>query len=292
MKLNRLQRFWRSALRVASWRLITALHIDAFHKIPGAKFSMYLEPRFRSVGSLAVYSLGLWYEEALTLLPALLGPADGFIDCGASQGVFALYASQLVGPHGRVIAVEPQSYATRAIRLSAAANDFQQLWVREAAVSDQDGQALLGIGDEPVAASLMKPEAENSTLVETVRLDSLLPEFGERRVKAIKLDVEGAEELALRGAERLLSEHRPHVIFECYNANDQAAIGAYDRLSQKGYEFFLPEHGKLLALNGERRESFNILAVHPSRRATVASLIDRQPNRADLEGRSPHRRAA
>jgi FkbM family methyltransferase len=267
------RRFGPATLRVARWRLISALGVEAFHRVPGARFRMYLEPRFRSVGSLAVYSLGLKYEPALKLLPALLGPGEGFLDCGANQGVFALLAADLVGPTGRVVAIEPQSYAVRALRLSAAANDFQHLTVRQAAVSDQDGRALFGVGDEPVAASLAKPDASNAVLVETVRLDTILDDFGARGVHVLKLDVEGYEEAALRGAEQLLFRHRPHVIFEAYDTSDRSTQGAYDRLSEQGYEFFLPEKGALRPLRGERRESFNILAVHPSRKSGMEKLL-------------------
>jgi FkbM family methyltransferase len=226
------------------------------------------------VGSLAVYSLGLKYEPALTLLPALLGPGQGFLDCGANQGVFALLAAELVGATGRVLAIEPQAYAVRALRLSAIANDFRQLTVRQAAVSDQDGRALFGTGDEPVAASLTKPDAPNAILVETVRLDTVLDDFGGRGVHMVKLDVEGYEEAALRGAQQLLARHRPHVIFEAYDTADRSTQGAYDRLGEHGYEFFLPEKGALTPLGGERRESFNILAVHPARKAEVENLLN------------------
>ena len=273
MRMNYFQRFRGSTLRVAQWRLISALGIDTFHRIPGARFRMYLEPKFRSVGSLAVYSLGLDYEEALKLLPDLLGPGDGFLDCGANQGVFALFAADLVGATGRVVAIEPQAYAVRSLRLSATANDFHHLTVRQAAVSDEDGQAMFGVGDEPVAASLSKPDAANAIQVDTVRLDTVLADFGDRGVSVLKLDVEGAEEAALRGAERLLAQHRPHIIFEAYNASDASTQGVYARLREEGYEFFLPEDGALTPLGDERRESFNILAVHPTRKAGVAGLI-------------------
>jgi FkbM family methyltransferase len=279
MKLNYFRRFRGALGRILVWRMISALGVEAFHRIPGARFRTYLEPRFRRVGSLAVYSLGLNYEEALTMLPALLGPGESFLDCGANQGVYALYASDLVGPTGRVVAIEPQAYAARAIRLSAAANDFHYLSVRQAAVSDQDGEAAFEIGDAPVAARLSGPSADG-ILVETVRLDTALDDFGGRRLHVLKLDVEGAEELALRGAARLLAEHQPHVIFEAYNLDDPSTRGVYERLADAGYRFYLPQKGKLIALHDERRESFSVLAVHPTRKAKLAELIQGEPTQA------------
>ena len=74
-------------------------------------------------------------------------------------------------------------------------------------------------------------------------------------------------------AEQLLARHRPHVIFEAYSTADRSTQGAYDRLSEQGYEFFLPEKGGLTPLRGERRESFNIVAVHPTRKSETDGLL-------------------
>jgi FkbM family methyltransferase len=274
MKLDYFRRFRRAPLRILSWRVISAAGVEGFHRIPGARFRMYLEPKFRSVGSLAVYCLGVGYEGALSLLPALLKKGETFLDCGANQGVYALYAADLVGPTGRVVAIEPQPYAARAIRLSAAANDFDYLTVRQVAVSDGDGDALFAVGDTPVAARLCGDGADDAVRVETVRLDTVVEhDFAGRQVDVLKLDVEGAEELALRGGARLLAEHHPHVIFESYNVEDASTCAVYDHLEACGYRFFLPEKDALVPLAGERRESFSVLAVHRTRTAALRPLI-------------------
>src|SRR5262245_45118260 len=53
------------------------------------------------------------YEPALTqLLGAILRRDDLFIDVGANEGYFSVMGSSLVGPNGRVLAIEPQSRLT------------------------------------------------------------------------------------------------------------------------------------------------------------------------------------
>src|SRR5205823_1181478 len=98
-------------------------------------------------------------------------------------------------------------------------------------------------GWDPVGNSLgMDPlcgrEGEE---VQTESLDNLLEENGIGRVDVIKIDVEGAEELVLRGATKTLTANRPVVIFEfnpgCAAHLSLSPYGARDLLERLGYEF-------------------------------------------------------
>jgi FkbM family methyltransferase len=257
--------FLRAALRIAFWRVLSGLKVEGFHRVPGFPFAMYLEPSFRSVGSLALYALGSRYELALHHLPKLLRRGDVVFDCGASQGGYALYAAHLVGPSGTVVAVEPQPYAARAIRISAAANGFEQLRVEEAAVADEDGVLPFFINGKEVSGSLVDYGVSESRNVPARSLDSLTREYGLHRLDMIKLDVEGAEHWALAGARESIARFRPMVVFECWETEDANYQRAWDTLKSWGYRIFdMIAQDRVAELDGVER-SYNLLAVPPEK---------------------------
>jgi len=83
--------------------------------------------------------------------------------------------------------------------------------------------------------------------VPTRRLDGVWSELGLTSLRAIKMDVEGAEELVLRGGRQLLFNLPPILIFEI-NPEARAALGmspsgAWDFLCSLGYKFFAIQKG-------------------------------------------------
>lgn len=277
MKTKIFSRFGGAWHRVASWGIISAFGIGTTHRLPGLPFKMYLEPKFRSVGSAAAYCLGVNYEAALRLLPCLVRPGDAMIDCGANQGLYALYGASIVGPAGRVVAIEPQPYAVAALRKSIAANGFAQLTAIEAAVSDQSGVASFGVGEEPVSASLFKnAPAESSLMVRTVTVDEIVESQSLERVSFIKLDVEGAELQAIRGATRTLTRDHPTIVFEAFDITSEDALAVWRLLETLGYEFHEPFGDGLRPLNGRRVEGFNIFAIKKHRVAEIYANISQR----------------
>ena len=76
--------------------------------------------------------------------------------------------------------------------------------------------------------------------IATVAIDDLL---AGQPVDFIKLDVEGAEELALRGAARTLLKHMPILALSCYHRAEDlwVLLGLVNELSP-GYKFYLRQH--------------------------------------------------
>lgn len=160
---------------------------------------------------------------AMNVLIAATLPRDGHaIDIGAHRGG-VLREILRVAPEGRHIAYEPLPDCYEYLRA-----EFPQVDVRNAAVSDQSGEtSFLHVVAAPEFSGMRQrayPGYEDSprqTLtVQVQRLDdSLPPDF---HPSLIKIDVEGAELLVLRGARETLRMHRPAVIFE-------HGVGAADR---------------------------------------------------------------
>lgn len=148
---------------------------------------------------------GCWlgtYERPLqTLFLETLRPGAIVLDIGANVGFFSLLASKLVGISGHVYAFEPLPrnlyYLERHVRLNDAAN----ISVQSLAITSQTGRARFGNGEN---ASQTRLAADGEIAIDTSSLDDLIaagripvPDF-------IKMDIEGAESDALRGASKLL----------------------------------------------------------------------------------------
>jgi len=147
------------------------------------------------------------------------------IDGGANIGILSLHAASLVGSQGRVVAVEALASNATIINVGAALNDFDHLEVIHAALGSGRGSVVVapasgsnGIVAGSVSGLLQTTEISSlaaSEVASVVRLDDIAA--GLDRVdllKLLKLDVEGAEGLALDGGRTLLATHRPVVVME------------------------------------------------------------------------------
>ena len=185
--------------------------IPARPKFRRWNYRLYLPAKWRGGGSTSPYLFREHYEPELMLLERFLKPGMVFVDGGANTGVFAFTAARLVGPTGRVLAFEPGSACFAALTQSRALNQFEQLRLVNKALSDQSGTARLYhcMGQEN-AFSLGAENGATFDEISTTTLDEIAQAEQLPRVDFIKLDVEGAEELVLRGAKQVLETFAAH----------------------------------------------------------------------------------
>jgi FkbM family methyltransferase len=157
----------------------------------------------------------LWYfgpfteYDELKFLTRYLRAGDGVVDAGANIGLYSFLAAPIIGLTGRVDAFEPGTIASERFQETLELNALPQVHLHRAAVSDREGTVLLTTDWDVSNRVLIKSSSEVGTeMVNAVTLDSALPD---RPYAYAKLDVEGAEYLALRGAERRLAAHDPPV---------------------------------------------------------------------------------
>lgn len=168
-------------------------------------------------------TLHLWVETAhLNWMIERLAPGGTFLDVGASTGATALPVAKRFGEAVRVIAYEPARAAGRLLRETLARNGIAHVEVRDVAVSSTPGSATFReyLPDEtgqtpwtPEASSLtggLLPDLASQDIeVRVVTLDEdALPSLGGDPL-VVKIDVEGFEGEALKGATRLIEERRP-----------------------------------------------------------------------------------
>lgn len=185
-------------------------------------------------------ALKLWGHDLRRFDPALLDAATELVfpgaqvwDLGANVGLFAFAAAYLAGEKGGVRAVEPDPFLASLLRRSAANQPagWAAVEVIEAAAAAEQGAVEFQIAERGRAAnhlaavegSSQAGGVRNTRRVAAVTLDGLL-ETGPAP-DVLKIDVEGAELLALTGATRLLSEARPRIFCEV-TAENAAEVGA------------------------------------------------------------------
>ncbi len=154
-----------------------------------------------------IYAAGYpdWAE--MSFLSHLLRPGDGFVDVGANIGVYTLLAASRVGREGRLACFEPGALALLRLRENLSLNGIHNAEVFPAAALHRAGTVRFDEAGSTTGHVVADAEAAGVE-VPCVRLDDVLA--GGSRA-AGKMDVEGAEPLALRGAERLLAEMNPPV---------------------------------------------------------------------------------
>lgn len=195
-------------------QIVAAQSDAAVSLVKLADFSIYVQDSDLGVGR-QIKTAGSYEPHVAAVFRNFLKPGMNVLDIGANIGFFTMLSAALVGAKGSVLAVEPNSSNTKLIEASRRANAFSNITIVQAAA----GNAIALLALHSVYSNGTTSEAsENletlmqSTTVPCLRIDDLLPKG--RSVDFIKIDVEGAEYNALRGASEAIRRYRPHVVSE------------------------------------------------------------------------------
>ena len=187
---------------------------------------------------------GTYEPFKVAALQQLLPAGGTVVDVGSNKGDFALIAARSMGPEGRVIAIEPEPENCRWIQRSVDLNEYTNVELHQLALSDVDGEAPLYLG-ETSGRHALRPgrEEQESIMVRTRTLDSLLEDLGTGPPDMLKIDVEGAEVQVLAGAARTLMGSAPMWVLLDVHPNggvDPQAVA--DTLRAHGFELRRPDH--------------------------------------------------
>jgi FkbM family methyltransferase len=188
--------------------------LDINLDISGTKlsFQMTFDPNFYSDVGMRQYLLknGLCEPETVHLFKRVLRPGDYVIDVGANTGFMSIVLSKLVGPKGKVLAVEPGVNNIQKLKDNIAHNKItnitiltQPMWSKNEEVTFHlaHDSGLNSIVDIPNALSAVKLQA------------STLDEFCKPVPRLVKIDTEGSEPDVLQG----LGNVRPaFIVCECH----------------------------------------------------------------------------
>lgn len=198
-----------------------------------------------------------WEPEETAFFVSRLRSGDIVFDIGANVGWFSLVAAKHVGSTGKVHAFEPRPETAQMLKRTIAMNGLRsivQVW--EFALSDQADEIRLqwesdtnNPGHSFLASKGKRHDtlaAHDSAKVISCRLDDVLPEVAP---DIIKIDIEGAEPLALAGAKSAILRKKPVILSEIFPDQLRKVAGVttaqfIEQLEAYGYGCYLLEDGK------------------------------------------------
>lgn len=216
------------------------------------------------------------YEPALSaLFRQVLCSGDTFFDIGANIGYFTLLGASSVGPGGHVHSFEPNPGVFDELKRNVALNRFTQVTHNNVAVSDCAGNVQLYFAPEMDSGlASMRQTSELLTQMQTVRaitLDEYVAQHAVGKIRAMKLDVEGAELMVLQGAQNLLaSTDKPDLIaLEAVRSHAKAFETTPDAVAH----FLMAKGYRVRALIGEDATHFRLADLDLSDGVPDSTLI-------------------
>ncbi len=214
-----------------------------------------------------------WSEDLaeLQFLWSFLKPGMSFFDLGAYHGIYSIVAAKKLGAHARIVAFEPSPRERKRLMLHALMNGAH-IAVEPYAITSEPRRCQFFIASKFISMnSLVRPPIDAApfqTEVQGISLDQYLEITAIDEIDLLKIDIEGAELEAFRGARRVFESIRPLMICEVldwvtrpwnYAASEIVAF-----LSRLDYEWFdFRENGTLVPHipRTEYPEPRNYLAV-------------------------------
>ena len=235
-----------------------------------------------------VYFTGQYEPQETAILEALIKPGQTFVDIGAHWGYFSLIAAQRVGVGGRVIAIEADPRLYRTLKHNISCNSLDHVETIQVAAADRKGTLRMAgyvetDGNWGISRLLGQSEPVDSATdfdVNTDSIDNLLDERLVETVDVLKMDIEGAEALALRGMEVGLRRGRYKAILIEFHPAALSEFGSsvkllVDLLKSFGYRGWRIDHSQ----SAMRRSAYHrITATELLTPWTEASLVDSWPH--------------
>jgi len=175
-----------------------------------------------------LFLYGVFDVGELAMWRRVLKAGATVVDGGANWGYWSLVASKFVGKSGRVHAFEPVLATFEALRKNIEASRASNVMLHQAALADENGSTWIKLAaDDPIGgqSSLGRPEDRQSIRMVECNMVTLDEVFQDQPVHLIKLDVEGGELAALRGATGILRRREKPVITFEWNRVTASALG-------------------------------------------------------------------
>ena len=156
------------------------------------------------------------------LMERVLSPGDRVLDVGANIGYYALMESNLVGPTGMVVALEPSPENIKLLEKNIELNKCQNVKVTENAVSNVVGKSLFWLSNESNLNTFHRHLLEEhgnlkgSIEVNVTTVSDLTEKYG--AFDLLRMDIEGHEVQVLQNIGEMLEDWRvcPNIIFETH----------------------------------------------------------------------------
>lgn len=184
--------------------------------------------------------LGGWEPYTIQFLKSYLKQGHHVLEVGANIGAHSLLIAKLIGEKGQLIAIEPTKFALNKLTHNISLNkDLSNITVVDKIVSDTVYKGNDIFNSDWNMNSSQSPQ--NIEFVSTT-LDLIVQKAALQRVDLIKIDVDGYDYKALRGAKNIIEKYKPTIFVELceYAVNEQgdSVVDIFTYLESFGYECF------------------------------------------------------
>jgi FkbM family methyltransferase len=194
----------------------------------------------------SLYLTGSFENETLSLIKKIIKPGDVIFDIGANIGQYSVFMSKCLADSGIIYAIEPYKKNIQLIEKNIATNKVSNVSVHQIAIAEVSGPTILRVYSDYAYNSLLlidRKKLLREEMVEGQTLDDFVEKNRITRIDLIKIDIEGFELSAFKGAVKTLKKLKPAIITEIQPLNMKAlGIGRQDildYLSALGYNAFL-----------------------------------------------------
>ena len=208
--------------------------------------------------ALQVY--GEYMQAEVELFEHLIAPGDTVIDAGANLGAHTLYFSKRVGDSGRVYAFEPQRIVFQTLCANVALNSALNVFAHHAALGERPGEIVVDIPDytrENNFGGMPLGEWQSGERAPVATIDALALD----RCDFVKIDVEGMEQAAIRGARGTLARLQPVLYVENDRPEHAAALVALIRSLGYSLHWHVPPYFNAANFNGVAENLFGNIAA-------------------------------
>ncbi len=227
----------RSALFMRSWAIYGLRGAPLDVEVMGARMRLF--PYNNVCEKRILFTPQYFDEEERQYLQRHITPEFVFLDIGANVGGYSLFVGAHAGPRARILAIEPQPAIFERLIFNIQQNPFATIKAINCAMADRDGEITLFVDRQNQCETSMRRlrSDHDSTIINVpgLSLKSLLAQERITHIDAIKLDVEGAEDLIL---ENFFKDADPSLwprILLMENSSQGWSIDLHGLIRQMGY---------------------------------------------------------
>ena len=248
---------FRGKRRIGRWFFSQKIKTTNEVIVRGKFNCIYKLPNLRETVAFEIFLNGIYENETHEFLVKNIEPNGVFLDLGANVGAISVPLSKQ-RPDVKVIAVEAASWIFNYLQHNVEANGLQhRIECINRALTDISGQMLpfYSPQDKFGKGSLSPVFTPTAVMVESITVDDVVAQRALKKVSVIKIDIEGFELFAFKGAQGLLRPaDSPDILFEFVDWAEECAklpIGSAQQfLKDMGYYIYaFDENGNLRQLD-------------------------------------------
>lgn len=270
----------KTMMRIIWWKINTMFfHLPCFIELaPGIKCICY--PHNSHYSTLVVYNTFPEYGEMM-FVKNILRSDDVFIDIGANIGAFSLLAASKI-TNGKIYAFEPSPHILPILKQNIALNNkFDRIEIEKVAASDKEGNINFDISETPdynhiVSSNEVKRKSIN---ILTKTIDFFLKRKNISHVKLIKIDVEGAEMIVLKGMQKSLQQRKVDALIIEVNKLSFARFGFSVKdmrgyLEDFGYNLYMFNNTyELVKFEEQKNKGWNLIALNKYKEKYIKTSV-------------------